>query len=444
MRKPALLMAWLLLWILPTVPCTAAQKAATSGKPTAVSSSKLVAVKVTGTERYTEKEILAAGGLELGRSADEADFKEAVQRLGNTGLFTDVAYSYSYSPAGTRLELQLVDTDKSKLVPAHYENFVWFTDAELTSEIQRRVPLFKQVLPLAGSLPDQVSEVLQAILGARHLPGHVDYLRESKPSTGEGGDLIGIAYKVEEANFYIHDVEFPGAGPDLVPPLKAAARKLIGAEYVRSSLAVVAKVDYLPVYLQRGYLKAAFAPPEARVVTQTPTEVQVDAIFPVTPGKIYSISGVAWKGNAALPVEQLQSLLHLPIGQAADAVRLAADLENVQKLYHTKGYMAAQIQAEPLLDDAASAVHYDLNVVEGDLFQMGELEIVGLDSQAKARLQNAWTLREGQPYNSDYPKEFLKNAFQLLPHGEQWAADIREAVNANDKTVDVTLRFTAR
>ena len=170
----------------------------------------------------------------------------------------------------------------------------------------------------------------------------------------------------------------------------------------------------------------------------------MDAIFPVTPGKIYSTSGVAWKGNAAVPAEQLQSLLHLPLGQPADAVGLDADLKNVQKLYHTRGYMAVRVQVEPLLDDATSTVHYDLSVVEGDLFQMGELEIVGLDSQAKARLQNAWTLREGQPYNSDYPKEFLKNAFRLLPHDEQWIADIREAVDAKDKTVDVTIRFTAR
>jgi len=85
-----------------------------------------------------------------------------------------------------------------------------------------------------------------------------------------------------------------------------------------------------------------------------------------------------------------------------------------------------------------------VGVVEGDRFEMGELEIVGLDSQAKARLQNAWTLREGQPYNSDYPKEFLKNAFRLLPHDEQWVADIREAVDAKDKTVDVTLQFRAQ
>jgi len=439
MKKASLLIAL----FMPLV-SLAAQKAPGAGKTAPFAAGKLVAVKVAGTDRYTEKEILAASGLELGRMAGDANFKEAVKRLGDTGLFTDVAYSYSFSPAGTKLEFQLVDTDKSKLVPAQFENFVWFTDAELTGEIQRRVPLFKQALPLAGSLPDQVNEALQAILMARHLPGRVDYLRESKPGAGEAGDLIGIAYTVEEASFPIHDVEFPGADPDQLPPLKAAARKLIGADYVRSSLAVVARVDYLPVYLQRGYLKAAFAPPEARVAAQTSTEVQVDAIFPVTPGKIYSTSGVAWKDNAALPAEQLQSLLHLPIGRPADAVRLATDLENVQKLYHTRGYMAARIHAEPQIDDAATTVHYDLSVVEGDLFQMGELEIVGLDSQARVRLRNAWTLQEGQPYNSDYPKEFLKNALRLLPHNEQWGVDVREAVDPKEKTVDVTIRFTSK
>jgi len=440
MKKAARLIPWFLL----LASFAASQKTAGAGKTAPFTAGKLLSVKVTGTERYSEKEILAASGLELGQNANEADFKEAVQRLGNTGLFSDVLYSYSYSPAGTKLELQLADIDKSKLVPARYENFVWFTDPELTTEIQRRVPLFKQMLPLAGSLPDQVSEALQAILNARHLPGRVDYLRESKPGTGEAEDLISIAYSVADASFPIRDVEFPGAAPDQLPPLQAAARRLTGAEYVRSSLAIVAKMDYLPVYLQRGYLKAAFAPPDARVVTQTPTEVQVDAIFRVTPGKVYSTSNVTWKGNAVLPAEQLQSLLHLQLGQPADAVRLAADLESVQKLYHARGYMAARIQAEPRMDDATSTVHYDLSVVEGDQFQMGELEIVGLDSQAKARLQNAWTLREGQPYNSDYPKEFLKSAFHLIPHDEQWVADIREAVDTKDKTVDVTLRFTAK
>jgi len=39
----------------------------------------------------------------------------------NSGLFRDLSYTYSASAAGVKLELQLADTDPSKLVPARFE-----------------------------------------------------------------------------------------------------------------------------------------------------------------------------------------------------------------------------------------------------------------------------------------------------------------------------------
>jgi len=205
---------------------------------------KLLAVKATGTSRYTDKEILAASGLELGQSAADGDFKEAARRLGNSGLFTDVIYSFSYSDAGAKLDFHLTDIDKSKLVPVHFENFVWFTDAELLSAVQRQIPLFKQLLPVAGRLADQVNEVLQALLTEKHLPGRVDFLREG---TQEGGDLIGIVYKVEEVSIRIRNLEFPGASAEQSAFLTAGVRRLVGVQYSRSELATVARLDLLPL-----------------------------------------------------------------------------------------------------------------------------------------------------------------------------------------------------
>jgi outer membrane protein insertion porin family len=371
----------------------------------------------------------------------EADFKEAARRLGDTGLFTDVAYSFSFSPSGTKLEFQLTDVEESKLVPAHFENFVWFTDAQLLTEIQRRVPLFQLLMPVAGTMPDRVEEALQAVLDEKQIPARVDYLREAPQ---EGGSLIGISYRVEALEIRIRNVEFPGATPDQLPHLQAAARKLTGAPYMRSGLAQVARIEFMPVCLQRGYLKASFADSQARVVTQSGGEVEVDAILPLTPGKVYSTSSVDWKGHTVFRVEDLQRQIHLPAGQPADAVRLVSDLEKVAKLYHTKGYMAARITANPLLDDDHSTVHYDLNVFEGDQFKMGELEIIGLDSQAKAHLQAAWKLGEGEPYDSEYYKKFLEETSRFVPAAVPWDIKVHEAVNDKDKTVDVTIRFIAR
>jgi outer membrane protein assembly factor BamA len=401
---------------------------------------KLVGVKVTGSARYTDKEIIAATGLQIGQNAAEGDFKEVVRRLGDCGLFGDVMYSYTSSGSNVKLELQLSDNEKAKLVPAHFENVVWFTDDELQSALQVRVPLFKNLLPLSGNLPDKVSEALQSMLAEKQLPGRVDYVRE-------GGES-GIVFRLEEISIRIHDVEFPGASSEQTVLLATVARRLAGAEYGRTTVAAAAKFDFLPVYLQRGYLKAAFAPSDAHVLpasssggAQGPAELEVDAILPVTPGQVYTTSGVDWKGASAIGASELAALIHLPLDQPANGVRLTSDLENVTKLYRSRGYMVVHITPDAQLNEEKSTVHYDLNVVEGDLYKMGELEITGIDTQARSKIVAAWTLQAGQPYNAEYSKKFLQDADQFLPRGVAWAVEVHETPDQRDKTVDVEIHY---
>jgi outer membrane protein insertion porin family len=448
-RLPVL--SWLASFILLIVAlssASAAQKRSTTAAKAPGDPDKLIALKVTGTTRYTDQEILAASGLQFGRPATDADFKEAVQSLGNSGLFKAVSYTYSSSDRGVKLELQVADADKTKLVPAHFENFVWFSDDELLAQLRPRVPLFKLLLPLTGNLSDRVTEALQAILTEKHLPGRVSFLREGDLG---GGALHGINYQVEEIDIRIHDVAFPGASPEQAALLTAAAHHLIGAVYGRTAVTATANFDLLPVYLQRGFLKASFGAVSARVLPQpasadqqAPTELEVDAILPVAPGKVYAISTVDWKGNSVLSTAELAPLIHLQPGQPADAVRLATDIETLRKLYRSRGYMTARIASNAELNDEKSTVHYDLNISEGDLYKMGELEILGLDTQSTAHMRAAWTLREGEPYNAEYLKKYLRETGPLLPSGLDWAVTTHETPDAKDKTVDVEIRFKQR
>ena len=116
---------------------------------TPASARQLIAIKVTGSKRYPEEAIAAATGLQMGTAVNDDDFKKAARRLGDTGVFTDIAYTFSYSSAGTKLELHV--TDAAKFVPARFEDFVWFSDAELFQRIKQHAPLFDGQLPLAPS-----------------------------------------------------------------------------------------------------------------------------------------------------------------------------------------------------------------------------------------------------------------------------------------------------
>ena len=86
----------------------AAQKRSTTKTPT-TSPEKLIALKATGTKRYTDKEILGASGLQIGQKAADGDFREAAQILGNSGMFGDVVYTYTSSGSGVKVDFQLTD-----------------------------------------------------------------------------------------------------------------------------------------------------------------------------------------------------------------------------------------------------------------------------------------------------------------------------------------------
>ena len=110
---------------------------------------QLISVTVTGSKRYPQSDIVAATGLQIGTTVVEDDFKKAARRLGDLGVFSDIVYNYSYSSAGTKLVLQVTDIDK--FVPVRFEDFVWFSDAELTQRIKERAPMFNGELPLSGA-----------------------------------------------------------------------------------------------------------------------------------------------------------------------------------------------------------------------------------------------------------------------------------------------------
>ena len=410
------------------------------------SARQLISIKVIGSKRFPEQAIAAATGLQLGTAVNDDDFKRAARRLGDTGVFTDVAYSFSYSAAGTKLEFHVTDSDK--FVPVRFEDFVWFSDEQLMLRIKQEAPLFDGELPLFGKLPDQVSDVLQAMLVERSIPGHVEYERAGKSD----GPVDSIVYRVDDVVIQIRNVEFTGATAEELSALKAASRRVFDREYSRSVLNALVQHQLLPVYYERGYLKASFGPPEAKVVKQPSSQGDesirnltiVDVYFAVTPGQQYKLKAVEWSENHEFSTDTLQKMVRAQPGQPVNMVRIDDNLKDVQKLYGSHGYVTATIAANAVFDDATSTAIIRLDVKEGYVYHMGDLEFRGLDNSLTARLRNAWKLRPGDVYDSTYLSEYLPQAQKLLPRNFDWDVSSHVTPNQRDKTVDVDLIYSVK
>jgi outer membrane protein insertion porin family len=446
---PVLLTRCLLAPLLLSLLCSSAQTQSSTGqpaKPLPAPSYKLIAVKVTGSKRFSSEEVAAASGLPVGTIAHEEDFKKAARQLGESGAFGSIAFTYTYSSAGTKLEFQVTDADK--FVPARFADFVWFTDQELLRRVHERVPLFKGELPANGRLPDQVSDILQALLVENGIPGLIEYLRTS----GKNGQLESIDYNVAGVSIHIHHVEFPGAGPGELPLLEAAAERLSDREYSRDFMSSFIEHSLLPIYHGLGYLKGSCAPPLLKVVKPATSESNgnkqpptfVDVAFPVTPGIQYKLTRWYWSGNKAIPSDTFEPFLHAKAGQTANTVQLGDDLRAVQTLYGSRGYILATIKADAEFDDAAGTVVYHLVVNEDVIYHMGELEFRGIDNNLTARLRAAWKIRPGDVYDATYLEQFLPLARKLLPASLDWEVSTHVTALPSSKTVDVDLQYMAK
>jgi outer membrane protein insertion porin family len=289
---------------------------------------------------------------------------------------------------------------------------------------------------------------VQAVLVENGIPGHVEYFR----TPGPNGQLASVDYSVANVTIRIHHVELIGVGASEMTLLQAAAEKLSGRDYSRTLLSSFIEHALLSTYHDRGYLKAACAAPQPRVIKPAASESSddrhevtfVDIALAVTPGIQYKLTGWNWSGNKNIATEQLQPLLHAKIGQPANTVQLEDDLRAVQQLYGSRGYVTATIKADAQYDDPAGTVAFQLAVTEGYVYRMGDLEFRGIDNNLTARLRAAWKIRPGDVYDSTYLKEFLPQARRLLPANLDWDVATHTTGNTRDKTVDVDLQYTAK
>lgn len=395
---------------------------------------KLVSIKVTGTKRYKAEDVIRATGLQLGQVVHKEDLEDVVRLLGESGAFTDILYSLEFDRAGTKLELTV--RNSKKFVPVNFDNLVWFSSQELFNKLHASVPLFDGEVPVTGQMVNQISDALQALLDEKKVMGQVGARR-----IPDNGSIEAFTFTVTGLHITIRNIEFSGADTADLALLVATAKRLQGAEYVLPTLRTMADKNFLPVFRERSYLKAAIGDPQAHVVSTEDEHVLVDVTFPVHPGEQYQVSGLEIAGCKAVPEDTLRSLIHVKAGGTANPIQLEKDLESIKQLYGTRGFVAANVTLESRADDSRPTVQYVVRISEGAVYRMGDLKIHGLDSRATARLENDWTLRTGDVYDSSYPGRFVEQAYKEIG---DWNTSVHESVDEKDRTVDVAVRFDPR
>jgi outer membrane protein insertion porin family len=412
----------------------AASKSTPSNPPEQANKWPIVSLSVEGNHRYTAAQVLAVAGLKTGQVAGKEEFDAARDRLVASGFFEMVAYKFEPAPNqnGEIGTLQVTEADPT--YPVRFEA-LGVPSAELEAMLHGKDPMFSTAsVPPTKPVLDRYTAWIQDFLTSKGSAEKV-VTRIDASASGQ----LAIVFRPARNLPVVALVTFEGnkaVSQDVLRDFIAGVA--VGVPYTEDHFRELLNTGVRPVYEARGRLRVKFT----NIRTEPASGVEGLHVFvTVDEGETYKLAKLEVAGPTPLRPAQLLKTADVPTGDTANFDRIADGMEKMRKSLVRAGYMEAKLTSDRSIDDANKTVDVAVHVDSGPLFTMGKLTITGLDLDGEAEMRRIWAIKEGKPFDPQYPDMFLKNVREQNLFDNLGETKSATKVNDTDHSVDVTLTF---
>ncbi|HMD32010.1 MAG TPA: POTRA domain-containing protein, partial [Candidatus Acidoferrales bacterium] len=367
------------------------------------------------------------------------DIRAGANKLSNLGWFSQVNFKFQGSAKGVEIEFTLQDAASA---PLWFDNFPWFTDAELAAAIRASGLLYDGTAPETGTALDAMREALAQLLKTKNIEGDVEGEMVQAPES-EG---MVERFRVMKTDVRVTSLEFSDALAQTDPSITHSVDTIVGKPYSRYFLAVFLSDQVRPVYTSKGYLRVHFGEPVA-LFAGDPTKPLANEItlrVTIEPGVLYRWGGATWSGQVVLAGAALDGLLAMKTNEPVDAESLEAGWNRVTREYGRRGYLDVKMDRTPEYHDAEARVTYAVHITEGPQYRMGDLILTGLSLTAERKLLSNWGIPRGDVFDNNYFESFVNDgARRIFQDSTVHFTRVEHLLRPNPqtKTVDVLLNF---
>lgn len=190
-----------------------------------------------------------------------------------------------------------------------------------------------------------------------------------------------------------------------------------------------------------GYFKVVVKEPAITVIGKDGDREIVDVDIIVDEGNQYWLKEVQFKNTATFPMEELRAALPIGDGDLFNREKIATGLENLRRLYGTKGFVNFSAVPETMIDEAAHSISLTVDLDEGSVFHLGTLTVRGVESEpgARAKLLSTWNSYQGRIFDYRLLPQFLKDIGARAEVKPEQVFEISQDANARVVNVFITL-----
>lgn len=148
-----------------------------------------------------------------------------------------------------------------------------------------------------------------------------------------------------------------------------------------------------------GYFKATIHPSDVTITHQAGKTADVKVKF--EPGPKYHLGKIQVENATIFSPAQLRKTFSLQPGDRLSMAKVSLGLDNIRKLYATRGYINTVINPVSRNDDRQHIIDLTLELDEGEPYTFGQLSLDGVEPHvgASKAIMASWKPIEGRTYN---------------------------------------------
>ena len=405
---------------------------------------ELVEVTATGSQFYTQTFIINASNLSVGSNIriPGDDIPQAIKRLYNTGLFSDVKiYKREVGRDGIILDIEV--TEQPRLESYTIEG----VRRSHRRDLERKIPLSRGFAVTESAIAQSEKTILRYYENRGHrgttvetVTSEVDTLR----------NRVSITFKVDRGDrVQIRTIEFEGnesfSDRRLRRNLGDVKRdrwwRIFSRQTYSNEEFVEGKEELLAFYRENGFMDARIIEDSVYVYTRRRDKESIGVFFRIDEGPQYRVRNIQWEGNTVFTDEQLSTSLDMFTGDIFNERKFEENLRqnrhetDVTSMYHNIGYLFFNVQPE--FDRVeGDSLDITLFMIEDDIATVRMVEFTGNtkthDDVVRRTLRNL----PGSRYNRSAIIRSIRELAQLgyfNPEAIQPDLD----VDYEDKKVDI-------
>jgi hypothetical protein len=298
-------------------------------------------------------------------------------------------------------------------LPYRFTNFPWWTDSELKTILQKRIPSLGNEIAVTSEAEKHVRNTLTALLKEKGIAAEVQSIEPSnsslnpqEPEEHDFWDLQfpptprpSVEFSILTPNILVGNVSLLPANNPALSIVQSETTSHEGKPFVLSDEAFM-QYRTQKVLRQNGYLAA-----EVNIHHSAPRpdggNILVDVTLDVDSGPKFTVSSISADGGPLFENRDLSPLFVVRAGDAAGRDPFQRLEPQLRDWYRRSGYLEVRIETHPQLDREQARVAYLLSVTPGPVYHLRQLSVRNLNAAQEAKVRELLGMKPGDPFNAN-------------------------------------------